>query len=285
MWIIAIILAAFFDSLKTLLGKRVSKQINLNTIIWAQWFFALFLIVPLFIIFKPLPPNDYFWIVLLVNTLLNIIATTLYWKGIMLSDMSLALPIVSLTPMFLLITSPIMTGEFPSFLGILGVLVTIIGTYILNLDKRVIGFWEPLKRIFYEKGLRYAFIVSILWSITSNFDKVAINNSSPITYVAYLYIFMAIFWTLFVMYKRQLKNVACNTHKLLPIGLIAGLAHVLQMYAYLGAIVPYVISVKRINILFGIALGAMVLKEREFSQRFMGGLIMLIGIFVILIFG
>ncbi len=285
MWIITIIFSAFFDSLKPLFGKKWSNNIDLNIIGWAQWFFALFLLVPILLILKLPQPDNYFWPVLCLSAVLNATATILYWKSIALSDLSLVLPIASITPIFLLITSPIITHEIPSFIGAIGIIITVVGAYVVNLSRRIGGFWQPLKHIFSDKGLRFAFIVSIIWSITSNLDKVAIKHSSPMVYITYLHVLLAVFLLPIVIYKKQFKNTIRNAKKLILVGLASGASLALQMYAFLGAIVPYVVSIKRISILFGVIFGNLVFKEKQFKERFLGSLIMLIGIAMILLFG
>ncbi len=286
MWIIAIIASALFDSFKSLLGKKSSnKNLDIDLIGWSQWFFALFLLVPIMFLMGIKKPDTYFWFIVLINAVLNALATMLFWRAISKSDLSLILPIISLTPLFLLVTSPIITHEFPSFIGVIGIIVTVIGAYVVNLSKKTIGFWEPLKCIWSNIGSRLALLVSIIWSITSNLDKVAINHSSPMVYITIIHVLIALLFLPILVRKKQIKNIFQNTSQLVLVGFTSGGSLALQAYAYLGAIVPYVLSLKRISVLFGVLWGGLIFKERQFKERFFGSFIMLFGIILILIFG
>ena len=55
-------------------------------------------------------------------------------------------------------------------------------------------------------------------------------------------------------------------------------------YAYLDSLVPYIISVKRMSILFSIIFGYLIFKEKLFSIRLIGGIIMVAGAAMILTF-
>ena len=58
------------------------------------------------------------------------------------------------TPLFLLITSPIILGEFPGFLGVVGIVFIVAGSYVLHLKSHRNNFWDPFRCLIREKGLR-----------------------------------------------------------------------------------------------------------------------------------
>jgi len=68
------------------------------------------------------------------------------------------------------------------------------------------------------------------------------------------------------------------------IGLVVALAVITHLLAVSRIEVPYVISVKRTSLLFGILYGALWFKETNIKERFIGGIIMIIGISIITLF-
>ena len=145
LWLPVSLLNAFFQSVSYALGKRGALKIDVLSATWSQSFFALFILIPLVIVtYSFSPVNSIFWAALLSTSALNTIAYILFIKAIKDSPLSLTLPIVNFTPLFLLITSPIMIGEFPKPLGLVGILTIVIGSYILNLSQKIHGSLEPI---------------------------------------------------------------------------------------------------------------------------------------------
>lgn len=123
--------------------------------------------------------NYYFFKSILTTGLLNIIAVVFYYKALKSTDISLAVPMLFFTPIFLIVTSFIFLKELPSIFGISGILLIVIGSYILNMTKNIRHLSDPFKNIFETKGIFYMLIVAFIFSISSNFDKLVVQNSDP----------------------------------------------------------------------------------------------------------
>ena len=76
-----------------------------------------------------------FWTLLAWSGALNVVAYALYIRAFRLSDASLVAPLVLLTPVLMLVTSPIMTGEQAPPMGVFGVLFTVLGVGLLDADQ------------------------------------------------------------------------------------------------------------------------------------------------------
>ncbi len=66
-------------------------------------------------------------------------------KAIQVSDLSLAVPMVALTPFFLLLTSPLLVGEFPAPLGVVGIVLIVAGSYLMKVRERARGLLAPFR--------------------------------------------------------------------------------------------------------------------------------------------
>lgn len=152
LWLIPAFFTALFDSLREVASKRSVKHIDEYTVSWAFRFFALLFLIPaLFFVEIPNIGNG-FWIALLIGGSLNTITTVLYMKAYKHSDLSITSPMAAFTPLFLLIMSPIILGEFPRAWGLLGVLLIVAGSYMMNIQERRNGYIEPFRMLFREKG-------------------------------------------------------------------------------------------------------------------------------------
>jgi len=113
LWVLLALLTALFESAKDILSKERLRQADEYLVAWAWRCFALpFLLPPLLLL--PFPPLDRgFWGALLVSGSLNAVTAVLYMKALKASDLSLTVPMVAFSPLFLLLTSPLLLGEMP----------------------------------------------------------------------------------------------------------------------------------------------------------------------------
>ena len=101
-------LTALFESLKDLSGKFGLDRLDEFFIAWAMSALALPLLLPILLITGIPDLNATFWKAILVGGFLNAVSLVLYMRAIRMSDLSVTIPMITFTPMFLLITSPFM---------------------------------------------------------------------------------------------------------------------------------------------------------------------------------
>ncbi|KAM3094630.1 EamA family transporter [Phormidesmis sp. 146-12] len=281
-WLAFAILTAFFESLKDVSSKYGLRKIDEYIVTWVSIVFSALFLIPLLLLTKIPTLNAQFWIALLIGGSLNVISFTLYIKAIKASDLSLTVPIVTLTPLFLLVTSPLIVHESPSVADGIGVFMIVVGSYVLNLRERSRGYFAPLRAILREKGSRLMLMVAFIWSITSNFDKVGVVNSSPLFWSTALYLFLAIGIFPIVLYKsrRHFDQILSNVKVLATIGLFHALAISFQMIAVTYTLVTQVIAIKRMSALISVLFGHFLLKESGLQERLVGAAIMVTGVIV-----
>ena len=110
---------------------------------------------------------------------------------------------LSFTPLFLLIISPIIVGEFPTEKGLIGIVLIVVGSYLLNVNLKEKEILLPLKSLMKNKATRYMLIVAFIWSISANFDKKGIEASSILQYILFINLFVTIGTTIFTISKRK----------------------------------------------------------------------------------
>lgn len=279
-WFIFASLTAVFESLKDVTSKRGLKNIDEYVITWALVFFTLPLLVPL-LFFIPIPQlgGGFVW-ALLVGGSLNILSFTLYIRALKLSDLSLAVPLVTFTPLFLLFTAPLIVGENPTVFDGLGIVLIVVGSYILNLREQAEGFLAPLRSLFYEPGSRLMLFVAFLWSVTSTVDKVGVQNSSPTFWAVTNYSFIAVGILPILWYRsrQNLNQIFVHLKALVPIGLFHGAAVLFQMQAISLTLVAQVIAVKRMSALLSVFFGHLIFQEPGITQRATGAAVMIAGV-------
>lgn len=285
-WAFFAFLAAFFESASNVFNKKSFEKVDEYVIAWSLRFIVVILLAP-FLFFVEIPAfGKNFWLALFTSGTLNAIALLCYLKAIKHSDLSLVGPLVALTPLFLLATSPLIVGETPRLLGLLGVLFIVIGSYVLQIKRAHQGFFKPFLALFSQRGPQLMLVVAFIYSITANVDKIGVQNSSPLVWAVVDNIFAMIICFLIMIFKSQggVKKALVNYKILLPAGFFMALMFVFQMTAIKLALVTYVISIKRTSALFSVLFGWLIFKESGFKERLAGAAIMIIGAVLIMAF-
>lgn len=279
MWLFLSIAAAVFTSLMDVLGKKVIGRSGAYVVVWAMNFFATpFLYTALFA--QPLPVlGPLFWSALAIQSLIIVIASILYFKAIEVSDLSLTIPMLTFTPLFLLVTSPLMLGEFPNPLGLWGILLIVVGSYVLNITQWHKGYLAPLRMLVSEKGPRYMLMVALLYSVGANVDKIGVRHSSPLAWAAALNTVLTIALGL-IMLRRSShvsQRIKAGWKYLVLLGTANAFALIANMTAIELTLVPYLIAIKRLSVFITLLLGFVIFKEKGFRERFVGALLMILG--------
>jgi uncharacterized membrane protein len=193
---------------------------------------------------------------------------------------------LTFTPLFLILTSPLILGEFPGMTGTLGILLIVFGAYMLNVKEVKKGLLSPFKALGKEKGPILMLAVAFIWSITCNIDKIGVINSNPIFWLIFFNLFLSLVLTptMLIKSRRSLKQIPFNLKALIPIGAFSGLTGIFQMNAINVGLVPYIISIKRTSAIFSILYGYFIFKEVHIKERLLGACIMIVGVVLIAIF-
>jgi uncharacterized membrane protein len=284
MWLLFAFLTAFFESLKDVSSKLSLKNVNEYVVTWSLFAFSLFLLLPLLFFIEIPQLNLTFFLALISGGFINLIAFILYTKAINISDLSVTVPLVSTTPLFLLISSPLIVHEYSSFSDIIGIILIVIGAFFLNFKTHENNYFAPFQQLLTNRGSQYMLGVAFLWSFSANIDKVGVQNSSTIFWAISIHIFLTIciFPLAFFKSKSQfIPQIKHNFFSLLPVGLTQGLVILFQMKAIEIALVSQVISVKRISTLLSVFWGFLLFKETNIKSRAMGATIMILGVIFI----
>jgi drug/metabolite transporter (DMT)-like permease len=187
-------------------------------------------------------------------------------------------------PLFLLAAAPLILGEFPSGLGLIGVFLIMSGAYLLNLKENQKGIFSPIKAILQEKGPRLMIIVAMLWSISSSIDKVGLTNSSAAFWVICLNGFLSLsLFPLMALKSKSLDELPKNLKLTAPAGFFNGIANLFQMIAFSMTLVIYVASIKKLSSVLTVIYGGIMLKEKGLKRRLAATLLMVLGSIVILL--
>lgn len=278
-WLALAAVTATFDALKNAVIKANLHSLPSAFVAWAWvtgtaiWLLPVVLLVP-----QPLPQPAVLPY-LAASVLLNTLAVSLYAAALQHGDLSNTVPLVAFSPLFLLITSPLMLGEMPTLAGIIGVVLVVLGSYLLNIRERKHGYFAPYRALLRETGPRLMLGVAVIWSIAANVDKLGVQASSPLLWVLLVNSGLSLSLTpLMLRHIRQVRVSRGVLVALLAIGLLDAIALLAQMTAITLTLVAYVIAIKRTSIVMSVLLGAWLFGEPGLRERLGGALVMLVGV-------
>jgi drug/metabolite transporter (DMT)-like permease len=282
-WLIPALLNPVSESTRSLFIKKASAQVDPLVISWSNNLIPFFLF-PISLFFIELKFNTQFWIGFAGSGTIQIINTVLYMRAISKGEISTVMPMLSFTPLVLLITAPILVGEFPSLLGLGGVVLIVVGSYLLNIDLKNMSVLEPLRAIIRNRGTRLMLIVATLWGISGAFDKMALNNSSVFQYITFLNIVVFISTTIMVISQKKfdLKKIREAKTNLFMVSFLTTCSYIFHFAAISMTLVAYVVSLKRLTGMFSVLIGSYFLKEPKMKQRLGGATVMFIGVLLII---
>ncbi len=233
-------------------------------------------------------PESGFWLWMLGLVPLEILAMLLYMKAIRDHPLSLTMPYLAFTPVFVSLSGWLILGETVDADGMTGILLVVAGGWLLNFSHASPRDWrtwlEPLKAIFYEPGSRMMLGVAAIYSLTSVMGKGALAYVAPQSMGAFYYVMIGAV-TLLLFSLRDPGITRRSLRKPLAAAAVATLNGVMVISHFIAlqlVEVAYMISVKRTSLLFGILLGAWLFKESGLLSRFPAGLLMVLGVYLIL---
>lgn len=233
-----------------------------------------------------------FWTAALTTGLLNALAYPLLLRAYQIGEFSSVYSMVLLTPVFLIGTSFLTLGEKPTTIGTMGVMLTVAGIWLITKrnrnHKNIPGF---------AKGNLLGILVAFIWSVTANFDKIAVLHSDRFFSSAVVFGIIAGGQIVYLLAKGhqtsrnrndKIKPEISKNNLALGIIFIMGLGIIIaaQSYAQNWAIsigpVTYTITLKRTGVLFGLLWGWLFFREKMMAKKVFGIIVALGGVAAII---
>lgn len=264
--------------------KQLTKSFSNFTLGFIIQVFSLLPTLALFF-FLPLPANwltlswSFWWPLLIIWIVLYPIQTYFTYRALREGELSHVTPVMAMLPVFNTATSFLMIGEKPSLHGLAGIVVMVIGTYLLMTDNSGKGYGQK-----YNRAVVYMLAATVCVAIGSTLDKISIAAATPVFY-SFVNSLGAtlIFLTLTFVYKQssELKQVKTMIWPLTLLGIFQALSYTAAMQAFEFGPTAYVLAVRSSSFLFAGLLGIFIMKEKITVAKMIAFALFLIGIFLL----
>ena len=282
--------SALLSAFAAILQKKALNEINaLNFTVIVSVFVALF---STFLIGKVdlSVSGSYSILVLFGKSIINATAFLCIMIALKNLEISRALPVLAASPMAVALLAFILLGESLSLTEVLGMVLIVLGTYILELKKNE-NIIAPF-RVFVESKYHRIILIALgLMSLSAILDKLLLTSFKlpPLTFlVMQNYFFLIIF--LLYRFLSGLKNRNEKLFKgvsknILIIIVLIAIATIGYRWTQIEATklgpVGLVIAVKRLSVLFAVLIGAKLFKEENYLRKVLATLTIVAGALLI----
>jgi drug/metabolite transporter (DMT)-like permease len=281
MGLTASLLSAVFAASKDLVSKRLASRLDGTASTFASFAFALpyyFLALAalLFLGRETLAWSPAFLGLVLLRSVSDSLAEGLKMHAFAHGDISVVATFASLSPLFLLITSPLITGDSLSWPGIVA-LVLVVGGSLAVVYRPAVRDWAAQKR-----GILLATGAALFFSLNSCFDRLAVKEGNPV-FAGFAMTLLSAVLLLPAVLRRADRREALRAHRA---GLwVRGFLEVSFMVSKLSALqflqAPYVVGIQRLSLVLSILGGRVFFKEPDFGRRLTAAALILGGVFLI----
>jgi drug/metabolite transporter (DMT)-like permease len=252
---------------------------------WSLRLVGLLFLAPIFFVYwdGAVPVKAWAFIVAsgIVHVLYSYTLAGAYREG----DLSLVYPIARSAPVFVLLWSTLVSREPITGAGVVGVLVVVIGAFILQWKQ---FSWHqvlsPLRATFRNASVRLAWATALLVATYSLIDDRGVELVDPLIFLFLYAVVTSTLYTLYVLIARRERIVhewRRHWRFILPAGVMSPLGYFLALLALRMERVAYVTTVRQVSIIFGVILGSLLLRESYGRIRFLASAVMFVGMVLI----
>lgn len=211
------------------------------------------------------------WLAVLVP--LELLAMVLYMAAIRDHPLSLTLPYLALTPVFVIAIAWLVLGERVTAQGAAGILLAVAGTWLLNAEPARRGWLAPFRAILYARGSRLMLAVAAIYGLTSTLGKAAMRYLEPALFGPFYFALLGLAAILIFALPRPrvFLKLARRPGPVLAVGVLMAVMAYTHFLAIRQVEVTYMIAVKRLSLVFGILYGALIFKEPHLRRRLPAG--------------
>jgi uncharacterized membrane protein len=264
MGLLASLLSAAFSSAKDLISKRLASRLDGTSSTFASFAFALpYYAVVLTVLFlvgqEVFTLSLVFFMLVMLRSMTDTLAEGLKMHAFGHGDISIVASFFSISPLFLLITSPLITQDPLTVPGVTAVILVVGGSLFLVYRPSSVGWATQRRGIFLAMGAAFFF------SLNSCFDRLAVQRGTPVFAGFTMTLLSALFLAPLVLIRRERREGLYAYQG----GLwIRGLLEVAFMVSKLTALqylqAPYVAGLQRLSVVLSILGGRVFFQGKGF---------------------
>jgi drug/metabolite transporter (DMT)-like permease len=224
----------------------------------------------------------------LMSMALNLLANVLFLEAVRRGPLSVAVPVLSFTPVFVALGSMPLLGETLGWSQWVGVTMVTFASVFLTMEPgKSPRPAELVRRFIHSPGVLHMLGVAVLWAFTPIFDKLALRHAGVGLHGVALSVSGAVGMGVYLVARGQSRTLVLprGTVGLLALGGVTNVAALgLQFLAVMQMVVSLFEAFKRaMGVLVALFLGVVVFDERVNGTRILAAVAMALGVVLVLI--
>lgn len=270
--------------------KYLTEGMNDQLLLGVSYVLGSLLLSPLLLFFGIPQIQPGFLSAFVATVALNVVSQNVFIRAFKEADASLIAPLRLLSPPFTILTGFLILGEIPTLIGVVGILVTIVGLWVLIADTRLFAL-RSIGDSLSRKAVVLGIFGALLFAVSIPFDKKVVLASSGLLYAISIQ-FVVGFLTLLGNYAGQrefraafLPALSLWRGKLIFLAVCGSMGTFLTNQALNYSLVAYAASVKRLWSFWTVLLAGKFLREQNVRGRLIATGVMLVGLIITAVFG
>ena len=277
MWILFALASALLLAVRRIYEKDLTSRFGNFSLSFLLMIFSIPTVLVLFFFF-PIPENifalpwDFWWPLIIIWVILYPLQNYLLYRSLREGELSQVTPVSALLPVFNIVPSFFLLQELPNVFGAMGVITTVVATYLLLTDVRA---GEKQK---YNLPVLFMVGTVLCTAIGSTLDKIAIEVSAPVFYVCVNMIGASLVFLVLTYVCRQqheLARVRESFWTFTLLGVVMALAFIAFATAFTLGPTSYTLAIRSGGFIIAALWGVFLLKE-SFSSRKIAALVLFV---------
>lgn len=277
----AALASAVCAAAKDIVSKRVSRDVSGSVSAFASFLFAL----PFYFIalggaylcgYENFEITGPFLVYVVLRGLSDTAAEWMKMQAIAVSDLSFVACFLALSPVFLIATSPLLTGDPITSVEIAALCLVVAGT--------IIAAWKPGESLARadRRGMLWGIGAAFFFSINTCFDRLAVQTASPllsgfaVTAAAGLFLIPAAMKS-----RGAVQALRAQSRPFLLRGFFEVAFMATKLSALLFLTAPAVMALQRVSLVLNVIGGRTFFHERDFRRRLIAAGLVLGGVILI----
>ncbi|MBX7137385.1 MAG: EamA family transporter [Oligoflexia bacterium] len=210
----------------------------------------------------------------------SFIAEILFIHAVNAGDFSRVMPLGAFTPIVTMLLAWLTFDEAPTKLALGGVLLLILGAYVLYLPQvNSRSLIAPLKLLVSDTSAQCMGLVTICFAFMATLQKLGAELSSPIFFIYFSSLLAYLGFTVMMIARGTCSFRPLEGRKLVALATVASwtVGYVGMFVSFSYTVAVYAAALSKLNVLFALAIGHFAFKEDRAMTRLVPALLMLLG--------
>ncbi len=278
-----VVASALFHALWNLLAKGASDKM---VFMWLMNFISLFTTLPVFFLLL----SDWsFPFAAVPYMVMSGLAEALYFfslgKAYEHGDLSLVYPLARSSPLFVFALAAVLLGERASPLGALGILMVVLGVYMIHLrglsPRDLLAPFNSIR----GRASQFALLAALSTSIYSLVDKVGVLVVGPFLYAFWVEFFVTALMTPLILWRGRFGSLSAEWRiqgpRIVISGFLMRVGYLMVLVAMSMAPVSYILGIRQLSVVIGSFLGVEILGESHGKVRLLSSFTIFFGILIL----